>query len=261
MIIERLNNIVKNLNIYNDKFNDIIEIFNDNRNYQIIHNINEFINNNNNIKNELESIIDDKNIFNKLKKLTILYYKLNKKNSQISQFNKEIILINKTKQQEKEDTNQNEISEKIKIKNYTFDYSKKSDIDFILPNITIDNGSTFIRAGFSGDDKFEPDCILPNCIGYPNLDEEKYYGQEYLFGQEIEDNRDLLYLKYPIQRGFVKDIDNLEKIYNHIFQNEIRVDPVEHNIMITGIPMNSKENRVNIGQLIFETFNAPALFF
>ena len=93
------------------------------------------------------------------------------------------------------------------------------------------------------------------------MENEKHFSQEYLFGQEIKDNRDLLHLKYPIQRGIVKDIDSLEIIYNHIFQNEIRVDPVEHNILITEIPMNSKQNRINIGQLIFVTFNAPGLFF
>lgn len=260
IIIERLNNIIKNLKIYNNKFNDIIDIYNENRNYQIIHNINEFINNSNNLKNDLENIICDNSIFNKLNKLMILYYKFNSKSSQS---NIENDVINKIKKQEKENTlNQNEINEKIEIKNYIFDYSKKDqedDKDFHFPHIVIDNGSTLIRAGFSGDDG--PTFIIPNCIGHPNLDNVKHFSNDYFFGQQIEDNRELLNLDYPMQRGIVKDFNSFELIYEHIFKNEMRVDETEHNIIISEITMNSVKNREQIGERIFEYFNCPGLFF
>ena len=35
----------------------------------------------------------------------------------------------------------------------------------------------------------------------------------------------------------------MKKIKGHVFTNELRVDPLEHNVMLTEAPMNPKENR------------------
>ena len=65
------------MNIYYNKFNDIITSCNNNRNYQMIKNLNEFMNKNNIINKDVEKIISDDNISNKLKNLIFLYYKIN----------------------------------------------------------------------------------------------------------------------------------------------------------------------------------------
>ena len=52
----------------------------------------------------------------------------------------------------------------------------------------------------------------------------------------------------------------MEKIWEHIFTNELRVDPVEHNVMLTEPPNNPKENRERMAQIMFETFNVPGLY-
>ena len=64
-----------------------------------------------------------------------------------------------------------------------------------------------------------------------------------------------------MRRGIVQDLDVLEKMFGHIFDNELKIDPSEHQILITGVSMDLMENMKKIGQLMFETFFVPNLLF
>lgn len=63
-------------------------------------------------------------------------------------------------------------------------------------------------------------------------------------GSEADKNRGTLNLSYPIKHGVITDWDMMELIWMNIFEEELRLDPSDHPIMLTNdAPMNPKLNR------------------
>jgi actin-related protein len=103
--------------------------------------------------------------------------------------------------------------------------------------VIFDNGSAYCRAGIAGDEA--PRCCFPEFVG-----RSKIPGiTEVYVGDEAKEKMSSLNLKYPIENGIVKDWDDMEKIWNHVYFDKLKVDPKKHPVLLTEAPLNCKADR------------------
>ncbi len=128
--------------------------------------------------------------------------------------------------------------------------------------LVIDNGTGLSKNGYAGEDN--PRSVFPTLIGYPKyvsiMTDVEHYVRDYYIGEEAQNLRGVLKLVYPIEHGQVKDWDAMEKIWYYTFFNDLRVDPTEHPVLLTEAPLNPLKNREKMAEIMFETFNVPAIY-
>lgn len=112
-----------------------------------------------------------------------------------------------------------------------------------LSNIVIDNGSSTIKCGFSGEEA--PKSIFSNIISRST---------DKVGDESLEDNVS------PIEHGIITDFELMEKVWEHTFSRELKVAQEERNILTSDSPLSPKINREKMTQIMFEKFNVQGLF-
>ncbi|CAG9324723.1 unnamed protein product [Blepharisma stoltei] len=133
-------------------------------------------------------------------------------------------------------------------------------IDPDLQAIVIDNGSMWCRVGYAGDDT--PQAVIPSMLGHIKFEKiyHKSWQKRFYVADEVLEKQNDLDIKYTVEHGIITNWNYIEKLWYHIFYNELRAPPDEHPVLLTETPFNPKDNRERMTQIMFETFSVPAFY-
>ena len=79
-------------------------------------------------------------------------------------------------------------------------------------------------------------------------------------GRSAQELRGLLKIRYPMEHGIVTDWADMERIWSHMYADELKTLSEEHPVLLTEAPLNPRANREQAAQIFFETFNVPAMY-
>eukprot|EP01095_Lingulamoeba_sp_RSL-Kostka_P006412 TRINITY_DN2008_c0_g1_i1.p1 TRINITY_DN2008_c0_g1~~TRINITY_DN2008_c0_g1_i1.p1 ORF type:complete len:253 (-),score=58.05 TRINITY_DN2008_c0_g1_i1:510-1268(-) len=133
-----------------------------------------------------------------------------------------------------------------------------NELEIPLRPIVIDNGSGWCKVGFAGEN--EPQTVIATKISYSKQNIKEYFVGDHLSKRILSGKDKEIDIKHPIEHGLVTNFEDMTLIWRHIFENELRVDPKEHAVLLTEPPLNPKTSREKTTQIMFETFNVPGYF-
>jgi actin-related protein len=86
------------------------------------------------------------------------------------------------------------------------------------------------------------------------------FGKESFVGDEAVSKRGILNFFFPMDHGVILNFDEMEKVWHHMFYNELRVAPEEYPLLMSEEITNTNEKREKTAQIMFEKFEIPKLF-
>lgn len=151
--------------------------------------------------------------------------------------------------------------------------SKKIDTSTNISNSTFStNYSSSAAAASSGSknsyyakstsatafDNLNPNVLLSNNLagkrGTEDLD--FYIGNEALIASQGPSYS----LSYPIRHGQIENWDHMERFWENSIFKYLRVEPEDHYFLLTEPPLNPPENREQVAEIFFESFNCAGLY-
>ncbi|XP_063716155.1 actin-related protein 2-like [Symsagittifera roscoffensis] len=133
--------------------------------------------------------------------------------------------------------------------------------------IVCDNGTGFVKCGYAGDNF--PAHIFPSMVGRPIIrsqDKSNTGGVELkdvMVGDEASQNRSLLDIKYPLDRGIVRDWNDALILWEYIFFTKLGIQREkisEYYILLTEPPQNPKQNREKMVEIMLKHFGFGAVY-
>ncbi|XP_045039324.2 actin, alpha skeletal muscle 2 [Desmodus rotundus] len=127
--------------------------------------------------------------------------------------------------------------------------------------LVCDYGSGFSKVGFSGMET--PLAVFPTILGKLRHDDGPLVGldeEDWFLGNEVQSRLGKLNLLRPISRASVTNWDHMEKIWHHSFYRVLRTAPEQHPLLLTEPPLVAPSSKEKVSQILFETFNVPALY-
>ena len=122
-------------------------------------------------------------------------------------------------------------------------------------------GSGVIKAGYAGSET--PSACFSSIVGRPKHVRVMAGAAEgdFFIGERAQSMRGLLSLRYPLEHGVVTDWDDMERIWQYVYNEGLKAQTEQHPVLLTEAPLNPRANRDTAAQIFFEQFNVPAMNF
>jgi len=121
-----------------------------------------------------------------------------------------------------------------------------------LKPIVIDNGNSFIKAGFSGDEN--PDHTFPTLLGRPTQHRMligEGASQSVFIGDQAIIKRSILKLERPLSNGVVNDWDSMQEIWKYTFDTKLGVPPDSHPLVMLISPQTPSDQIYEMAKVFF----------
>ncbi|XP_008062975.1 actin-related protein T1-like [Carlito syrichta] len=129
-----------------------------------------------------------------------------------------------------------------------------------VPAVIFDYGSGLSKAGLSGE--IGPRHVINSVVGHTKFEPSSARANQkkYFSGSEVLCTYEALCLHHPIKRGLVTNWDDLEKLWEYLFERKLGVNPSQQPVLMTEPSWNPKETREKLAEMMFENFNVPAFY-
>jgi len=79
-------------------------------------------------------------------------------------------------------------------------------------------------------------------------------------GSQAQNLRGILSISQPIRQGVVQDWDDLETIWTHVMETELKAEASDQPLLITQMPLTSQEDESRMAEILMEKMAVPAMF-
>lgn len=143
------------------------------------------------------------------------------------------------------------------------------------PAVVMDNGTGMTKLGFAGNDS--PSFVFPTAIATTTSSSKSgktsnsssflaskrgLEDLDFFIGDEaISASTGANYnLSYPMKHGQIENWDHMERFWENSIFKYLRCEPEDHYFLLTEPPLNPPENRENVAEIMFESFNCSGLY-
>mmetsp|Transcript_1345 Transcript_1345/g.3611 ORF Transcript_1345/g.3611 Transcript_1345/m.3611 type:complete len:391 (-) Transcript_1345:62-1234(-) len=140
--------------------------------------------------------------------------------------------------------------------------------------LVVDNGSCMCKVGFAG--QKEPEAVFPTAVGRPSLPDTLLYPMDApvarileqsnsdtrrgcCVGNQVYKHLSTMTPESPMDRGVVSNWVDMELVWAHMFSDVMQINPGSQPVLLTEAPLNPKVNRELMMEVMFESFNVPAI--
>jgi actin len=131
----------------------------------------------------------------------------------------------------------------------------------LAPPITIDAGTSTVKAGLAH--LPAPSCVFATMVGRPKKQRailEAGPTTETYIGDAAQQRRGVLAMTWPMECGRVTNWEDMALVWDHLFTHELRLNPEDHPLLLTDAPLGDPRHRQLMAEVLFETFQVPALY-